>query len=88
MPKYEPMTSNFNDANSVDDIINKYNFDDSTEYAYAKTSKKDFLRAYFLNSRARQAFFEEEIVIRQKHSLQDAMEKGYDAVKKEVYEKT
>lgn len=87
MPKYEPMTSNFNDANSVDDIINKYNFDDSTEYAYAKTSKKDFLRAYFLNSRARQAFFEEEIVIRQKHSLQDAMEKGYDAVKKEVYEK-
>ncbi|MEY8768776.1 hypothetical protein [Francisella philomiragia] len=87
MPKYEPMTSNFNDANSVDDIINKYNFDHSTEYAYAKTSKKDFLRAYFLNSRARQAFFEEEIVIRQKHSLQDAMEKGYDAVKKEVYEK-
>jgi hypothetical protein len=91
MAKYERLNADPSEIESVDDIVKRYSFEDSTQHAYGDDGffkgKKDFLKAYFLNSRARQAYFEDEIVIRQKHSLNDAMDKGYDAIAKEIYEK-
>lgn len=72
---------------SQENLVIDADSSDHTKYAKVDSSRWEYFCTYVWDRRARQAFFEDEIIMRQKHSQNDAMGRGFDSVKKEIYEK-